>query len=64
MRYASGALYKGQWRDDMRNGLGTYYFTTGERMTGNYTDNKENGDFAYYEDVYRFNHTLRKYKNG
>ena len=42
--WASGATYTGQFKEDMRNGYGTYTTTTGKAIVGNWKDNRFSGE--------------------
>ena len=33
-RFATGAMYKGEWLDNRKHGQGTYYYTDGSRYEG------------------------------
>ena len=45
--WPSGEKYVGQWKDNERNGQGTYTFASGDKYVGQYRDNKRNGQGTY-----------------
>ncbi|PNI47875.1 MORN2 isoform 3 [Pan troglodytes] len=40
LEHFSGAVYEGQFKDNMFHGLGTYTFPTGAKYTGNFNENR------------------------
>ena len=40
-------FYKGQFREDLRHGPGTLWFTNGEKYTGTFENNKKDGPGVY-----------------
>ena len=38
-----GARYEGDWRNDKKEGKGIYYFFNGDRIMGDYSNNKPIG---------------------
>eukprot|EP01118_Nematostelium_gracile_P010041 TRINITY_DN3421_c0_g1_i2.p2 TRINITY_DN3421_c0_g1~~TRINITY_DN3421_c0_g1_i2.p2 ORF type:complete len:235 (-),score=61.13 TRINITY_DN3421_c0_g1_i2:21-725(-) len=41
--FSDGSTYEGEYKDDNRNGLGTYHYKNGSKYVGNWTDGKRNG---------------------
>ncbi len=44
----SNGFYEGYFKNDLRNGQGTYYFDNGEVYKGNFTNNKFDAQGTYY----------------
>jgi hypothetical protein len=42
-RYNDGAIYKGCWTNDNRNGTGLFWYPDGDLYQGNYKDSKWDG---------------------
>jgi hypothetical protein len=40
---SSGNMFSGQWKDDIRCGMGTYVYVDGSRYTGQWIDNRMDG---------------------
>ncbi|PNJ25157.1 MORN2 isoform 1 [Pongo abelii] len=40
LEHFSGAVYEGQFKDNMFHGLGTYTFPTGAKYIGNFNENR------------------------
>lgn len=40
LEHFSGAVYEGNFKDNMFHGLGTYTFPTGAKYTGNFNENR------------------------
>ena len=48
MTYSNGAnKYEGDWKDDKKNGQGTYIFPDGEKYEGEFNDDNFNGQGTY-----------------
>ena len=45
--YSNGDVYEGTFKNDMRNGQGTYTFANGERYVGSFRDNQLSGEGTY-----------------
>ena len=45
--YSNGDVYEGTFKNDMRNGQGTYTFANGERYVGSFRDNQLSGERTY-----------------
>ena len=71
----SGEKYIGEYRDNKRNGLGTYTYASGNMYTGEYKDNKKNGEGTFiwiegdkyvgeYKNDKRNGHGTYTYPNG
>lgn len=60
--YPGGAIrYKGIFRDDLRSGEGTYYFTNGDKFVGFFLHNVPEGKGTYfYADGERFTGNFRE----
>lgn len=60
--YSGGAVrYKGLFRDDLRSGEGTYYFSNGDKFVGFFQHNVPEGKGTYlYADGERFTGTFRE----
>ncbi|XP_028845918.1 MORN repeat-containing protein 2 isoform X2 [Denticeps clupeoides] len=43
----SGVIYKGEWKDDKMNGLGTAVYPSGAMYDGGFKDNMYNGHGTY-----------------
>ncbi len=46
--YSDNGIYVGQWRDNQRDGQGTFIFSNGVRYVGGYRDNKRAGEGVEY----------------
>ena len=46
-RFPNGERYEGEFRDDKRNGRGTFYHASGDRYEGEFRDDKRNGRGTY-----------------
>ena len=46
-KYDNGDKYLGQWKDNKRNGQGTYTYANGDKYVGQYIDGKINGQGTY-----------------
>lgn len=54
-RFASGAVYDGEWKGSLRDGLGTQVWPDGAKYEGHWKDNKACGRGKFYHvdgDVY------------
>ncbi|XP_022429746.1 MORN repeat-containing protein 2 isoform X1 [Monodon monoceros] len=47
LEHFSGAVYEGNFKDNMFHGLGTYTFPTGAKYTGNFNENRVEGEGQY-----------------
>lgn len=50
--WKNGAVYIGEWKNDMMNGEGIYYFSSAvyPHLEGNFTANRPSGYCEYYTD--------------
>lgn len=46
--WATGSIYKGQWKDNLRHGQGTYEWADGEKYEGEYLEGRREGTGTYY----------------
>ena len=44
---ATGSTYKGEWKDDLKHGKGTYIYVTGEKYIGEWKNGNMNGQGAF-----------------
>ncbi|XP_063774085.1 MORN repeat-containing protein 2 isoform X2 [Pseudophryne corroboree] len=49
LEYPSGAVYEGEFADNMFHGRGTYTFPNGAQYIGNFTENKMMGEGEYVD---------------
>lgn len=40
MEYASGTVYDGEWKNDLKHGTGICYYATNERYEGTFVNDK------------------------
>ncbi|MBN1250963.1 MAG: caspase family protein [Bacteroidales bacterium] len=43
-----GDKYMGDWKEDLKDGWGTYYFANGDKYEGQWKNNKYNGEGTYF----------------
>ena len=48
MLYVNGDKYVGDWKADVQDGKGIYYFHSGDRYEGDYVDGERTGEGIYY----------------
>ena len=48
-RWPSGDTFRGQFANDMPNGVGVYTFEDGSRYEGEFKDGKMHGKITYYK---------------
>lgn len=46
--WTTGSVYRGEWRNNLRHGKGSFQWKDGERYGGNYVDGKREGEGTYY----------------
>ena len=46
----SGAVYEGEWKDNKRNGHGTYKWSNGDVYEGEWKNNQPNGKGTFHFD--------------
>ena len=56
MNYFYGHIYKGEWKDDVRNGRGRFEFPNGDYFQGSYTKGRREGPGKEFckDDTIRF----------
>ena len=52
MIYKDDSIYIGQWKNDMRDGEGELYYSSGEKYCGNFKEDKKNGKGFFYSKNY------------
>lgn len=43
LRYKSGAMYEGWWKENVKHGFGVYHYANGGRFEGQFSNGKRNG---------------------
>ena len=48
MVWEDKSKYEGDWKDGMRHGKGTFYYTNGDKYVGDWKDDVQDGKGIYY----------------